>query len=222
MALEAIIFDLDGTIIDTEIADYESWREIYAEYGIELSVGLWKQRVGKVVVAGTAGIFDPEAHFRQLTGFSLSDETLRRQYERYMELCRAQPVLPGVMDILEGAPERGIKLGIASNSDRGWVEGWLRHLKLRRYFECVRTRDDVLFGKPFPDMYLSAAKCLGKAPERCIAIEDSPTGMEAAIAAGIRCIAVPNHLTAHLERPAVALTLNSLADVSLDDLLAQF
>jgi HAD superfamily hydrolase (TIGR01509 family) len=223
MTLKALIFDLDGTIIDTETPDYDSWREIYHQHGLELSIDLWKQRVGKVVFAGAPGIFDPEDHFRKLAGFALDETTLRRHYERYMELCRAQPVLPGVMPILQGAAERGIKLGVASNSDRGWVEEWLRHFHLRTFFECVRTRDDVLFAKPFPDIYLSAARGLGVQPNVCIAIEDSPTGMEAAIAAGVRCIAVPNYMTAHHERPAgVSLTLRSLAETTLDDLLARF
>jgi HAD superfamily hydrolase (TIGR01509 family) len=220
MALEAIIFDLDGTIIDTESADYLSWRELYAMRGQELPIDLWKQRVGKVITVGGAGFFDPEAHFVDLTGQRLDDEALRWQHARYMALCHAASVMPGVMDILNGAKTRGIKLGVASNSDNDWVYGWLESLNIRDYFACVRTRDDVPYGKPAPDMYLSAAACLGVGAAQCLAIEDSPTGMAAALAAGIRCVAVPNTMTVHLERPAVTVTLNSLAETSLDDLIA--
>ncbi len=222
MTVEAIIFDLDGTIVDTETPDFQAWQAIYRAHGLELNVELWKERAGKVVYEGAPEIFDPVAHFEQITGTRLAPTVSRQQYERYIELCKQQPILPGVMDILQQARLNHIKLAIASNSDRAWVDYWLAQYDLRRYFQCVSTRDDVTNPKPAPDVYLNAVHCLQVPVERCIAIEDSSIGIEAANAAGIRCIVVPNWLTDRLDRPDSALTLKSLADIDFATLMARF
>jgi HAD superfamily hydrolase (TIGR01509 family) len=220
MSKAAIIFDMDGTILDTETPDYETWRELYAAHGVDLPFDLWKQRIG-VVYQFENAVFDPASHFERLTGITLGTETRREQYERYVARCRLQEPLPGVKALIEAARQSGVPLGIASNSDRGWVEHWLAHLDLLASFGCVSTFEEVPQPKPAPDVYLSAAACLGVPPERCIAIEDSPIGMEAALAAGMRCVAVPNTLTAHLLRPGgISLTPTSLAETSLGELLA--
>jgi HAD superfamily hydrolase (TIGR01509 family) len=222
MVVDAIIFDLDGTLIDTEGPDFQSWQAVYRVHGLELTVDLWEQRVGWAFVGGSHGGFDPAVHLERLTGVRLDEATRQRQIRDYLERCETQDMLPGALKQLEEASARGIKLGIASNSDRKWVEYWLRHYDVRKYFTCVRTRDDVRMPKPAPDLYLSAAECLGVPVDRCIAVEDSPTGIKAVLAAGIRCIAVPNWLTARLERPPVHLTLASLADLDLSALLSRF
>ncbi|PJF37229.1 MAG: haloacid dehalogenase [Candidatus Thermofonsia Clade 1 bacterium] len=223
MPIEAIIFDFDGTIIDTESADFQAWKAVFDRHGVALTLDLWRQRVGKVVHNGAQGVFMPERYFEQVTGYPLSLEELRAQEAHYLELCRNLSLLPGVRELLDAAKAARLGLGLASNSDRAWVEHWARWHGVWDYFRCVFTRDDVPHAKPAPDMYLSAAACLGVPPERCIAIEDSPTGMQAVIAAGIRCVAVPNWLTAHLELPeGVALKLNSLAELPFEALLARF
>jgi len=218
--VEAILFDFDGTILDTETPDFLAWREFYSAHGIALGVELWKQRVGKALKQ--ADMFDPGRYFEQQSGITLTEEAKKAHWDRYIALCKEQPILPGVMAILDYAVKSGIKLGVASNSDRKWVSSWMEHHKLMDYFACVYTVDDVQHPKPHPELYLATARCLGVAIDRCIAIEDSPTGMQSVNAAGIRCIAVPNYLTAHLERPHVALTLSSLAETSPAMLLAQF
>lgn len=222
MTIEAIIFDMDGTIVDTETPDYQSWLEVYRAHGLDLDIALWKQRVGHVVHDGASGVFNPAHHFEKLTGRPLDPVTRRHQQRRYMALCEQQPPLPGVMDLLRYATAHAIPLGIASNSDRDWVYYWLRFLGLVDFFGCVYTRDDVENPKPAPEVYLRAAAHLGAAPARCIGIEDSPLGMRAVNAAGMWCVAVPNHLTAHLERPEVALTVSSLAEIEPAALLARF
>ncbi|MCE7948759.1 MAG: HAD family phosphatase [Chloroflexi bacterium CFX4] len=223
MAVDAIIFDFDGTIIDTESADFNAWKAVFDRHELALTLDLWRQRVGRVVHAGAQGVFMPDQYFAAVKGYPLSAEELRAQEEHYMRLCNEQPVLEGVREMLAAAKAAGVGLAIASNSDRAWVEHWARQHDVWEYFTCVFTREDVPNAKPAPDMYLAAAACLGVPPERCVAIEDSPTGMQAVIAAGIRCIAVPNWLTEHLERPSgVALTLTSLAELPFEVLRARF
>jgi HAD superfamily hydrolase (TIGR01509 family) len=219
MTVEALIFDLDGTIIDTESADFESWREVYTRYGVELTHEMWEKRVGWVNLA----MFNPLETLEKLTGKRLSEAEIDAQHEQYMARCASQPLLPGTLAMIQAATAHGLQLGIGSNSDRWWVEHWLRHFGLRDYFKCVFTRDDVLNPKPEPDMYLAVAQCLGVPPERCVVFEDSPVGMQAAISAGIRTIAIPNWLTIKMNRPSgVALTLTTLADLSFEKLLKTF
>ncbi len=218
MTVDAIIFDFDGVIIDTETPDFEVWQEFYREHGLDLSAELWLTRVGSVNGTG----FDPAAHFEKLTGAHLDSTFIKEHFDSYVQRCGQQPVLPGVKELLTMASEKGIKLAIASNSYLDWVERWLRQHTLYKYFDCICTRGDVKQGKPAPDLYLKAAECLNTSVDCCVAIEDSPFGMEAALAAGIRCIAVPNELTKYLERPNVALTINSLAEYDLAGLLAKF
>ncbi|MBO9308307.1 MAG: HAD family phosphatase [Chloroflexi bacterium] len=223
MAVEAIIFDFDGTIIDTELADFQAWKAVFDRHGLPLTLDLWRQRVGKAVHNGAQGVFLPERYFEQLKGYPLSADELRAQAEHYLRLCENLDVLAGVRELLEAARAARVGLGLASNSDRAWVEHWARWHGVWECFKCVVTRDDVENAKPAPDIYLKAAACLGVPPERCVAIEDSPTGMQAALAAGIRCIAVPNWLTMHLELPeGVALALSSLAELPFEALMARF
>jgi HAD superfamily hydrolase (TIGR01509 family) len=217
LAVDAIIFDFDGVIIDTETPDLEVWQDFYHSKGLDLPITLWLRRVGY----NEGDAFDPARHYETLTGVTLDAAFHQDQRKQYMERCYRQPVLPGVLNLIEQASRAGIRLAIASSSYRDWVDRWLRHHNLSQYFECVMTREDVKHGKPSPDLYLSAIKCLGIPAERCLAIEDSPNGMKAALGAGLRCIAVPNPLTIRLERPEVTLTLTSLADLDLQNLLSQ-
>ncbi len=92
MAVDAIIFDFDGVIIDTETPDFESWRDLFRERGLDLAADLWINRVG-----ATADNlhFDPASHFQKLTGTALEDAHLKQQRAAYIERCGQQPILPG-------------------------------------------------------------------------------------------------------------------------------
>jgi putative hydrolase of the HAD superfamily len=219
MAVDALIFDMDGTIIDTETADFNSWKEVYDRYNVELTVETWRLRVGWVNLS----MFDPLLHLQSTIKQILSETELREQHERYMANCGSLPVLPGVLEMIQNAHAHGLKLAVASNSDKWWVEHWLQYYKLRSYFECVFTRDDVKNPKPHAEMYEAAAACLGVSVDRCVAFEDSPVGMQAAISAGIRTIAIPNWVTMAIPRPeGLTLTLETLAELSFDKLMAGF
>ncbi|MBX3086155.1 MAG: HAD family phosphatase [Anaerolineae bacterium] len=219
MAVDALIFDMDGTIIDTETADFNSWKEVYDRYNVDLTVDTWRLRVGWVNLA----MFDPLLHLQSTIKRVLSETELREHHERYMANCGNLPILPGVLEMIQHAHAHGLKLGIASNSDKWWVEHWLQYYKLRPYFQCVYTRDDVANPKPHPEMYQAAAACLGVPVERCVAFEDSPVGMQAAISAGIRTVAIPNWVTMNMTRPeGLSLTLETLAELPFDKLMTGF
>lgn len=219
MAVDALIFDMDGTIIDTETADFKSWKEVYDRYNVELTVDTWRLRVGWVNLS----MFDPLLHLQSTIKQVLSEAELREHHERYMAYCGSLPILPGVLEMIQQADAHGLKLAVASNSDKWWVEHWLQYYKLRPYFQCVFTRDDVKNPKPHPEMYEAAAACLGVSVDRCMAFEDSPVGMQAAISAGIRTVAIPNWVTMAIQRPeGLTLTLDSLAELPFEKMLASF
>ena len=210
----AVLFDFDGTILDTETPEFEEWREAFRARGHDLTLEVWQHSVG------TVGAYDPCAHLADLTGVPLDHEALRQQvYARHQTRCEAQPLLPGVVDRVREARAVGLKTAVASSSLSEWVEGWLARHRIRDLFDAVCTRDQVAQVKPAPDLFLLAAARLGVAPEECLAFEDSPNGIRAARAAGMRCVAIPNPLTRHLPLGEADLVVESLADHSLDEIL---
>lgn len=212
--LRALIFDFDGLILDTETPDFVVLSEQYRRFGAELRLERWMHGLG------TTGGYDPYAELEALIGATLDREALRREHrERYIALCEQQPLRPGVCDVILTAHIRGIRLAVASSASREWVEGWLERHAIRAYFDCVRTRSDGLRVKPAPDLFLSAAACLDVAPELCVVLEDSPNGIRAAAAAGMRCVAVPVALLDTLPLPPHLLRLGSLADLPANALL---
>jgi HAD superfamily hydrolase (TIGR01509 family) len=131
----------------------------------------------------------------------------------------AQDVLPGVVRHLEEAKAMDLKVGLASSSTSDWVKGHLARLGILQSFDCLRCRDQVANAKPAPDLYLAVLECLGVSASEAVAIEDSPNGILAAKRAGLRCVAIPNSITARLDLGLADLVLGSLAEVTLDGLL---
>lgn len=213
--IRAIIFDFDGLIIDTEGALHAGWQETYQAYGLELPLDLWQQTIG------TVGVFDPYLHLAEASGQALDRAALRAAWEpRWRARLEALDLLPGVTQALGDAEQLGLARAVASSSDLEWVGGWLNRHGLRERFGCVITREQVARVKPAPDLFLKAAECLGVAPHECLVLEDSPPGMTAARAAGMRCVGVPGPLTRSLPLPEVDIVLDSLADLPLTSILA--
>jgi len=214
--IRAIVFDFDGLILDTEGPVYQSWVEVYREHGEELPFERWVEIVGSTTIN-----FHPQHHLEERLGRSLTQEVLDRRVERRTELVLAQSLLPGVVEHIESAKAMGLKLGVASSSTRDWVQGHLERLGILDRFDCLRCRDDVANAKPEPDLYIAVIECLGVHASEAIAIEDSPNGVLAARRAGLRCVAIPNSITARLDLGQADLILGSLADVTLAGLLSK-
>lgn len=209
--IQAIIFDFDGTILETELPDYQSWSEAYQEYACELPFDLWLSAVGT-----SSDQFDPFLHLEQLLGRTLDRDTFRQKRRaRFLNLITEQSVRPGVLEAIADAQKMGIRLGVASSSSRDWVEGYLQSLGLREHFEAVFTRDDVVRVKPDPTLYQLTTAALGVSSTAAVAIEDSRNGMLAAKAAGMKCLVVPNEVTKGLSFPEADLQMTTLADKPL-------
>jgi HAD superfamily hydrolase (TIGR01509 family) len=171
------------------------------------------------VIGRGASYFDPYRELVAKLGHELDRKAvLNRRMTRHNEMIAELEVLPGVRDAVAEAKRLGLRLGVASSSSRDWVTGHLARLGLDG-FECVRCRDDVINAKPDPELYLAACACLCVSPGEAIALEDSANGIAAAKAAGMRCVAIPNPMTAGLDLSAADLRLDSLADVSVAELL---
>lgn len=214
MSIKALIFDFDGTIVDTETPEFESWRLEYAVFGVELPLNLWVQLIGTT----TPGAFEPYSWLESKIGRALDREPLRaRRRAVMMDLIAAERPRPGIEDWLAGGRERGLSLAVASASRRPWVEQHLTAVGLFDRFDHLATGDQVERPKPAPDVYLLAAKRLGIAPHEAIVIEDSRHGVASAKAAGMFTIAVPNRMTAGLDFSEADLRADNLAELDLGE-----
>ena len=215
--IRALILDFDGLILDTEVPAHQAWVEIFEEFGAELPLSAWQTWVGS-----SPHEFDPCGYLEGQLGHAVDREALtRRQLEREAELIAAQSILPGVEEYISDAKRLGLKLGLASSSDREWVYRYLEELGLGEAFDSIKCAEDVESVKPRPDLYLAGLDELGLSPDEAIALEDSPNGITSAQAAGIFCVVVPNPLTSQLPTDHADLRLDSLADLPLGDLLSR-
>ena len=216
VSFKALVFDFDGLILETEGPSLQSWAEIYQEHGFEVPMDKWHGYLG-----ADRG-FEPVDHLAALVGEGLDRvATQTRRDRRKTELIEALDVMEGVRDYIADARQLDMKLAVASSSSRAWVVGHLERLRIHAFWDAVVTRDDVTRTKPSPDLYRLAVERLGVHPSAAVALEDSPNGIAAAKDAGLRCVAVPNALTADLDLGRADVRLSSLAEVPLETLLAR-
>jgi HAD superfamily hydrolase (TIGR01509 family) len=215
--IRGLIFDFDGLIVDTESTVYQSWQEVYREYGQDLPFEEW----GQIIGTSQNEHFDPVERLETRLGrrFENSEMLKERRLQREMVLVARQPILPGVEEYLKDAKRLSLKLAIASSSDRDWVAGHLENFGLIHYFDVIHTSDDVEHTKPDPALYQLALESLMLKPGEAIVLEDSPNGVTAAQRAGIFCVAVPNPLTRLLPLDHADMRLDSLADMLLEALI---
>jgi len=215
MTITAIVFDFDGLIVDTENPGFISWQEIYREFGATLSIDDWRHATGYV------GGFDPGIHLEQILGRGLDwSQLMPKREARNWELTIQASVLPGIESLFRSARERQLRIGVASNSENGWVEGGLRRLGLREYVDTVVTRDMVLNPKPAPDIYLKTVQTLQVQPGQAVALEDSEPGCRAAKNAGLKAVAIPNRFSERQDLTVADLVVKSATELTLDRLAA--
>lgn len=210
----ALIFDFDGTIVDTETTLFQAYREEYEAHGHVLDRDRW------ISIIGTDDEWDPMEDLERLAG-ALHAESRDRRRQRRDQLIDEAGVRPGVLQWLDEAHEIGMPVGIASSSPVGWVTGHLDRLGLRHRFACLSCCDEVIPAKPDPTSYRHACETLGADPKRSIAVEDSPHGIAAAKDAGMFVIATPHGLTSSLDLSRADLVVESLAELSLRDVAAR-
>lgn len=218
--LAAVVFDFDGLLVETEWPGFEAWREVFTEHGVELELDEF------LVCIGTRYAIDWGELLAAKTGRpGPSDAELRiRRESSRLAGVHDLPLQPGVIEWLHDVGRLDLRCAIASSSERAWIDPHLDRLGVAHHFEVVSSWDGPECGfppKPAPDLYLRACAALGVAPGDALAVEDSANGVLAAKAAGMRCVAVPNRVTASSDFSAADLVLPSLASQSLADVVAR-
>jgi len=206
MALAAVIFDMDGLLVDTERLSFGASALVLRDLR-----GATLPR--EVMVALVGRRYDEcWAYMRELYGLTESIEELEAaQTAYYAPMLREQAEpMPGARDLVAALHERGYPLAIASSSPLWQIEAVVDRLNLRGVLAAVASGEEVPHGKPAPDVYLLAAARLGVPPTRCLALEDSGPGTTAAKAAGMCVIAVPSAETAEHSFEHADLVLPSL------------
>jgi beta-phosphoglucomutase family hydrolase len=189
LLIDAVIFDMDGVIIDSEPLHRKLDDDLLAEYGIKIS---------KEEQLGFIGVTTGYKWNIIKKKYKLSDsleELIRKDRELYLaNLKENKDIKPikGVDELIKFLYEKNLKLAVASSSPKNVIENVIERFKLEKYFSKFVTGDDVKNSKPSPDIFLKAAKLLKVEPKRCMVIEDSKNGVEASKNAGMYCVAFKN------------------------------
>ena len=212
---DALVFDFDGLILDTETPLYEAWRHTYEHFGLPpLDFEAWCKALG--LADGDPNMIDPVAELAAHLGNQFDLEavnTVRRA--RRDEMQAKETVRPGVLSLLGAAEGFEIPVAIASSSPIDWITGHLDTHGLSDRFEFVSCVNADTPGKPHPATYLNACAALDADPSRSVALEDSPNGASAAKAAGMFCIGVPAGVSQHLDFSHTDMTVASLEHIDL-------
>jgi len=207
MTKTTIIFDMDGLMVDSEPLSQQAWTQVLQPLGATMTSEIHSRMIG--------GRIDASARFvREEFGLTIADEELIRRKKATMAALVGDgvPIMPGLVALHDEIARRNIRWGVATSSPRQHAIDVLTQLDLLDACEAIAAGDEVTQGKPAPDIYLLAAERLGVQPADCLALEDSAPGCEAAAAAGMAVVAIPNEGT----KTAVF----SCADYKLDSLTA--
>ncbi|TWD25537.1 HAD superfamily hydrolase (TIGR01509 family)/beta-phosphoglucomutase family hydrolase [Streptomyces sp. T12] len=195
----SVVFDLDGTLVDSEPNYFEAGRRTLAEHGVaDFS---WAEHERYVGISTRETVTD----WRSRYGLSTSvDELVAVKNRHYLELARTKTdVFPQMRTFVERLAGQGVPLAVASGSSAEAIDAILSGTGLDAYLRTVVSADEVPHGKPAPDVFLEAARRLGAQPADCVVVEDAAPGAVAAHAAGMRCIAVP-YVAAQADAPEFA------------------
>lgn len=220
MAIQGVIFDLDGVITDTAHLHFLAWKALGGSLGVEITLelneglkGLGRQETLTLILK-EAGLYD---NYTETERQALADRK-NRSYVASLENLTPQDLLPGIGDCLKDLKKRGIKIGLASSSQNAGLI--IKKLGLESYFEAMVDPRSLSKGKPDPEIYLKAAAALGLTPAKCAGVEDARAGLEAIRAAGMTAIA----LGQSLEQVPADYHLSStrdLAKVNWDDIVSK-
>ncbi len=220
MTLKSIIFDHDGVMVDTEPLQSQAWIKILEKYGKTPEIygnGL-VHKVG-ITINGNWNILKLK--------YGITENTNHLEEQRsivYRDLLSQTRPMVGLMELLSELrkEKKKLKTAIASSSNREYIEMVVNNFGIADDFDVIVSGKDVASGKPAPDIYIKVALLLGANPENCVVLEDSRTGVEAAKAARMKVIAIPNQYTDEQDFTDADLVLPSLKHIDLQLLYSCF
>jgi beta-phosphoglucomutase len=214
----AAIWDVDGTLVDTAELHFAAWAAVASEIGRPFTRADFAATFGRRNPEIIRALFDARADDRSVA------EIGERKEVMYRAAAREQGVtlLPGVAELLTGLRTLGWRQAVGSSAPRANLELILDQTRTRRYFDVLVTAEDTTRGKPDPQVFLVAAGKLGVPPKVCVVFEDAVAGVQAAEAAGMKCVAVRgvgHHPAEALRAAGAELVVESLAEVTAENVL---
>ena len=207
----AVVFDFDGTILDSETAEFESHQQLFTECGATLTVKEWCEGVGIVTPADHWFVRLCDRATHPPVDY---DEFVQRRRAYFRARVRWEP-MRGIGELLDELTGAGVPCAVASAATSDWVVRALGDLGLTGRFDAVVTGDQVVRGKPAPDVYLEAARRLDIDPCWCVAVEDSGPGLAAAGAAGMTTVVIPHTLSVNHDFASADLRVSHAGELTL-------
>lgn len=188
MTIDAVIFDMDGLLFDTEAIGRWAWAQALADHGYELTEAIYRQFIGRDMRHREAVLLETFGPAFPLEGvkarrLALGDER---------EVREGVPTKPGALELLATLAALGMPMGLATGTRRSRAVRRLEQAGITHHFRAIVAGDEVKNGKPAPDIYLAAGRALAAPPEHCLVFEDAAAGIIAATTAGMRAVMVPD------------------------------
>ena len=214
MRSQAVIFDMDGVLVDSEPLHLVSTNVVLGRFGHGLSAEENEIYLGWNEQSYWSALLE-----RFGIDAAIEDCIAEREAEILRLFHEEVPVAPGVVDFVHALRDRGIPRAVASSSDRRVIDAVLERSGLAGSFDAIASGDEVSRSKPDPEIFLLAASRLGVEPERCLVFEDAPHGAQGALSAGMRCIRVVTQTTRRLSFPRVDKDIEGFQGLGVDDVL---
>lgn len=209
--IEALLFDMDGVLVDSEPFHLQAYQELFGKFGIPYTGEDNREFLGRKDIT-ILEILNERFNLQ-----STPEELVRQKEEILARLLADSTARPGVLKTIKQAHNCGLPMAVASSATLPTIELVVDVLQIRQYFQTLTSGDEVAHGKPAPDVFLLAARRLGVPPERCLVIEDTFNGIKAAKAAGMYCVAIPCEVTRHQDHSAADRILQSMEELDLMD-----
>lgn len=210
---DAIIFDLDGTLIDSERVSFEEFQKMCATFGKDFSAADYSNMMGR---SGA----DNDLTFREQIGVSVSDELMadvRKRIKQRLIADEEAALKPGAREFLQALSAAGYRLAVATASSAAYRETVLTKFGIRDFFESVVSGEEVAMPKPAPDIYLAAAKALDVDPTKCLAVEDAIAGVRSGCAAGMDVLGIRDKFFFE-DLPGARRVIDSFAEIAVEDI----
>ncbi len=213
--IKAVIFDLDGVIVESENAHIEAEKQVLLKHNLVISAEELHRYTGTTAKAMFTELI---AKYKLATTF----EEINHQKEKILLKLLEQDAKPtrGILSLIRELKRRGIRLAIGSSSTRKLIDYVLTKLNITSLFDCVLAAEDVEHSKPNPEIFLRAATKLGVSPDLCLVIEDAKLGVEAAKSAGMKCIGYRNPHSGNQDLSKADITTDDFSKLDIEKMIA--